>query len=56
VTDAETQALKKELEASKIEIEMLHLRLANVTLLLKKEMAASGNLPKIDQIPKLGHF
>jgi hypothetical protein len=45
--DAEKEALKKELEAAKIEIEMLNLRLANVTLLLRKEMTVSGKLPKI---------
>jgi hypothetical protein len=50
VTEAEIKALKKELEAAKIEIEMLNLRLANVTLLLKKEMTASGKLPKVNEL------
>jgi predicted RNase H-like nuclease (RuvC/YqgF family) len=46
----EIEALKKELEEAKAEIESLHLRLANVTLLLKKEMVESGKLPKPELI------
>jgi hypothetical protein len=42
----ETGTLKKELAEAKAEIEHMRLRLANVTYLLKKEMVASGNLPK----------
>ena len=38
MTDVEANTLKKELAAAQREIESLHLRLANVTLLLKKEM------------------
>jgi len=38
--------LKKELAEAKAEIEVLMLRLSNVTVLLKKEMVASGSLPK----------
>jgi len=46
----EMEALKKELEEAKVEIESLRLRLANVTLLLKKEMVESGKLPKPEPI------
>ena len=42
----EIEALRKELAEAKAEIQRLNLRLSNVTLLLKKEMTASGSLPK----------
>jgi len=42
----EIQALKKELTEARLEIQALNLRLSNVILLLKKEMVASGKLPK----------
>ncbi len=42
----EIDLLKKELAEARVEIETLMLRLQNVTLLLKKEMTASGSLPK----------
>jgi hypothetical protein len=46
----EMEALKKELEKAKAEIESLRLRLANVTLLLKKEMVESGKLSKPEMV------
>jgi hypothetical protein len=42
----EIELLKKELAAAKSEIRDLKLQLANVTVLLRKEMIASGRLPK----------
>jgi len=42
----EIESLKKELAEARAEIQSLHLRLSNVTLLLKKEMTESGKLPK----------
>jgi hypothetical protein len=42
----EIELLKKQLAEANVEIDSLRLRLSNVTLLLKKEMTASGNLPK----------
>ena len=38
MTDADVETLKSELATAQREIESLHLRLANVTLLLRKEM------------------
>jgi hypothetical protein len=46
VTDDEIEALKKDLQAARREIENLQLRLANVTLLLKKEMLQIGTSPR----------
>jgi len=42
----EVDILKKQLAEANTEIENLRLRLRNALLLLKKEMTASGNLPK----------
>jgi len=42
----EIEFLKKQLAEANTEIDALKLRLSNVMLLLKSEMAASGNLPK----------
>ena len=46
----EIQTLKKELAEAKAEIDNLTLRLSNVTLLLKKEMADSGKLSKPETV------
>ena len=43
----EVEALKKQLDEAKTEIERLKLQLSNVTLLLRKEMNVSESLPKV---------
>jgi hypothetical protein len=43
---SEIETLKKQLAEAEAEIECLKLRLANVTVLFKKEMTASASLPK----------
>jgi len=43
----EIENLKRELAEAKAEIQSLHLRLDNVTLLLKMEMSDSGKHPKV---------
>jgi len=45
----EIETNKKELAKAKAEIDELKLQLSNVTLLLKKEMAVSGKIPRFDQ-------
>ncbi|HEV3272971.1 MAG TPA: hypothetical protein VGZ93_12385 [Candidatus Methylacidiphilales bacterium] len=42
----EIELLKKRLAEANAEIDVLRIRLTNVTFLLKSEMVASGNLPK----------
>ena len=42
----EVETLKKSLAEANAEIDNLQLRLSNALLLLKKEMTASGSLPK----------
>jgi hypothetical protein len=46
----DVDVLKKQLKEAQVEIGNLQLRLSNVTLMLKKEMQASGKLPKSDEI------
>jgi len=45
----EIEQLKEQLAEARAENQSLMLRLSNVTFLLKKEMVASGNLPKLKQ-------
>jgi hypothetical protein len=51
----EIELLKKQLADARAENDALTLRLNNITLMLKKEMTASGSLPKPQQAKDTPH-